>query len=62
MEIGRSFRFALTEFLILLAKIGVIFHLSLPLFSILPESGSNGLVHHPVYFSWLQNAINWMSG
>lgn len=38
MEIGRSFHFVPAEFLILLAKIGAISHLSIMLLSILPES------------------------
>jgi len=62
LEIGRSFHFVPAEFLILLAKIGAIFHLSITLLSILPESGSNGLVHHLVYSSWFKNVINSIPG
>lgn len=62
MEIGRSFHFVPAEFLILLAKIGAIFHLSITLHSILPESGINGLLHLPVYSSLLKNVTNSISG
>lgn len=61
MGIGRSFHCVPAASLILLAKIGAIFHLSVTLPSTLPESGSNGLLHHPVYSSWLRNAADSVS-